>query len=42
MIRELLRRQTLASFDYQWRELPEGEALLSDDWFLEHVDAIIS
>jgi 2-polyprenyl-3-methyl-5-hydroxy-6-metoxy-1,4-benzoquinol methylase len=42
MIRRLLRRQTLSSFDYQWRELPEGEALLSDEWFLENVDQILS
>ena len=42
MIRTLLRRQTLASFDYQWRELPEGGALLTDDWFVEHVDRIIA
>jgi hypothetical protein len=42
MIRRLLQRQTLASFDYQWRELSEGGALLTDTWFLENVDRIIS
>jgi SAM-dependent methyltransferase len=42
VIGRLLRRQTLSSFDYQWRELPEGEALLSDEWFLENVERILS
>ena len=42
MIRRLLQRQTLASFDYQWRELTEGGALLTDTWFLKNVDRIIS
>jgi 2-polyprenyl-3-methyl-5-hydroxy-6-metoxy-1,4-benzoquinol methylase len=42
MIRGLLRRQTLASFDYQWRELPEGGGLLSDEWFNDNAARIIS
>jgi SAM-dependent methyltransferase len=42
MMRGLLRTQTLASFDYQWKELPEGEALVSDDWFVQNVPRIIS
>jgi SAM-dependent methyltransferase len=42
VLKHLLRRQTLASFDYQWRELPEADALLSDDWFRENVTSIIS
>ncbi len=42
MLREARRRQTLASFDYQWGHLPEGEAMLSDPWFVEHVDAIVA
>ena len=42
MIRGLLRKQTLASFDYQWRELSEGGALLTDDWFLQNVESILS
>jgi SAM-dependent methyltransferase len=42
MIRRLLQRQTLASFDYQWKELPEGGALLTDDWFAQNVEKIIS
>ena len=42
MIRNALRRQTLASFDYQWRELPDGGALLTDDWFLANVERILS
>jgi SAM-dependent methyltransferase len=41
-MRGLLRTQTLASFDYQWKELPEGEALVSDEWFLENAPRIIS
>lgn len=35
------RRQTLASFDYQWGELPAGDAMLSDRWFRENVDRIV-
>ena len=42
MIRRMLQKQTLASFDYQWRELTEGGALLTDDWFTSNVDRIIS
>jgi SAM-dependent methyltransferase len=38
----LARRQTLASFDYQWRHLPEGDAMLSDPWFVGHADAILA
>ncbi|MDP9308730.1 MAG: class I SAM-dependent methyltransferase [Actinomycetota bacterium] len=38
----MLQKQTLASFDYQWRELTEGGALLTDDWFTRNVDRIIS
>jgi SAM-dependent methyltransferase len=41
-MRGLLRAQTLASFDYQWKELPEGGALISDDWFIENVSRILS
>jgi SAM-dependent methyltransferase len=36
------QRQTLASFDYQWRCLPDGEGMLSDAWFNEHVADIVS
>jgi SAM-dependent methyltransferase len=42
VLKDLLRRQTLASFDYQWRELPEAEALLSDEWFRANVSRILS
>jgi SAM-dependent methyltransferase len=42
VLRNLLRRQTLASFDYQWRELPEADALLSDEWFRSNVTRIIT
>jgi SAM-dependent methyltransferase len=42
MIKRLLQKQTLASFDYQWRELTEGGALITDDWFSQKVDQIIS
>jgi SAM-dependent methyltransferase len=42
VLRQLLRKQTLASFDYQWRELPEADALLSDEWFRSNVARIVS
>jgi SAM-dependent methyltransferase len=42
VLRSLLRKQTLASFDYQWRELPEADALLSDEWFRGNVSRIVS
>jgi len=38
----LRRRQTLASFDYQWGEIPAGDAMLSDPWFVENVDRILA
>ena len=41
-MRSLRQKQTLASFDWQWRELPQGGALLTEPWFREHVDVIIS
>lgn len=36
------QKQTLASFDYQWGNLPEGHALLSDPKFAERVPDILS
>jgi SAM-dependent methyltransferase len=42
MLGSLRRRQTLASFDYQWGELPDGDAMLSDPWFVENVDRILA
>ena len=42
MLDSLRRRQTLASFDFQWGELPAGEAMLSDPWFVENVDRILA
>lgn len=42
MLEALRRRQTLASFDFQWGELAEGDAMLSDPWFRENVDRILS
>src|ERR1700745_2020564 len=42
MIRRVFQKQTLASFDYQWRELTEGGALLTDDWLIRNVDRSIS
>jgi SAM-dependent methyltransferase len=42
MLSALRRRQTLASFDYQWRALAEGDAMLSDPWFVDNVDRIVS
>jgi SAM-dependent methyltransferase len=41
MLGRLKRRQTLASFDYQWGRLCQGDAMLSDPWFLDNVDRIL-
>lgn len=41
-MRGLLQKQTLKSFDSQWAQLPEGDALLTEPWFLEHVESIIT
>lgn len=40
--RRLRRRQTLRSFDYQWGWLADGDAMLSDAWFREHVDTVLA
>jgi SAM-dependent methyltransferase len=42
MLDALRRRQTLASFDHQWGEMPEGDAMLSDAWFRDHVAGILT
>jgi len=42
MLASFRRRQTMASFDYQWGELPDGDAMLSDPWFVENVDRILA
>lgn len=42
MLGNARRRQTLASFDYQWGHLPDGDAMLSDPWFAGHVDQIVA
>jgi SAM-dependent methyltransferase len=42
MLGSLRRRQTLASFDYQWGHLLDGDAMLSDPWFADHVDQIVA
>ncbi len=42
MLDSLRRRQTLASFDFQWGEIPAGDATLSDPWFVENVDRILA
>ena len=42
MRRSLRQRQTLASFDYQWGHLAKGDAMLSDPWFLAHVEGIVA
>ena len=42
MLDRIRQRETLESFDYQWRHLSSGEAMLSDPWFLEHVEGIIA
>lgn len=41
-MRGLLQKQTLKSFDSQWAQLPEGGALLTEQWFREHVDTIVA
>jgi SAM-dependent methyltransferase len=41
MLKGLRRRLTRASFDYQWRHLPVGDAMVSDSWFLENVERIL-
>ena len=42
MLHERRRRQTLASFDYQWGEIPAGDAMLSDGWFVANADRILA
>jgi SAM-dependent methyltransferase len=42
VINRILGKQTLASFDFQWKELPTGGALASDRWFDENVAGIIA
>ncbi len=42
MLGDLRRRQTLQSFDFQWAGIPAGDAMLSDLWFLEHVEEILA
>jgi 2-polyprenyl-3-methyl-5-hydroxy-6-metoxy-1,4-benzoquinol methylase len=39
--RELRPQGTREAFARQWKDLPQGEYLLSDPWFREHVDAIL-
>ena len=41
MLDEIKRRQTLASFDHQWGEFYEGDAMLSDAWFRDNVDRVL-
>jgi 2-polyprenyl-3-methyl-5-hydroxy-6-metoxy-1,4-benzoquinol methylase len=40
--REIKGSETARAFGRQWADLPEGEYLLSDPWFKEHVDRILS
>ncbi len=42
MLRERRRRQTRESFNYQWAALPAGDAMLSDPWFVNQVDRILT
>lgn len=42
MLDRIRQRETLDSFDYQWRHLALGDAMLSDPWFLENVDRILT
>lgn len=39
---EVSTASTAAAFGRQWTELPEGDYLLSDPWFRENVDRIIT
>jgi SAM-dependent methyltransferase len=41
LLKKNRQKQTLSSFDFQWRCLPEGDAMLSDPWFEEHVCDIL-
>ena len=41
MLDRFRRRETLSSFDFQWRCLAQGDAMLSDPWFRENVDRIL-
>lgn len=40
--REIGDRATIDAFGKQWTDLPEGEYLLSDRWFRDNVDKILS
>lgn len=42
MFDRIRQRETLDSFDYQWRHLSQGDAMLSDPWFLENVERILA
>ena len=42
MMDRIRQRETLESFDYQWRHLATGDAMLSDPWFLENVERILA
>jgi SAM-dependent methyltransferase len=41
MLTGLRQAQTRQSFDYQWGELPQGDAMLSDEWFRANVDRLL-
>lgn len=41
MLSSLRQKQTRQSFDFQWAELRDGDAMLSDTWFHEHVERIL-
>jgi SAM-dependent methyltransferase len=42
MFAELRRAQTRRSFDFQWGELSQGDAMLSDPWFRDNVDRLLA
>ncbi len=42
MLDRIRQQETLDSFDYQWRCLASGDAMLSDPWFVENVDRILA
>jgi len=41
MLDHLRRQQTRQSFDFQWAQLREGDAMLSDAWFEQRVQQVL-
>lgn len=42
MLKRMLQKQTIESFDYQWKMIPKGDAMLDDSWFRDSVDQILT